>query len=86
MYPPKTPRVDLSLPSFDMPSAEIIITLFEHENMPYTDFSLINGTSNSKQSVNIGNLLASNCLSLSALKTLTDYILINDNKKRITID
>ena len=86
LYPPKTPRVDLSLPSFDMPSAEIIITLFEHENMPYTDFSLINGTSNSKQSVNIGNLLASNCLSLSALKTLTDYILINDNKKRITID
>lgn len=54
LYPPKAPRVDLSLPSFDMPSAEIIITLFEHENM-----------------------LASNCMSLSALKILMDYILIN---------
>ena len=60
-----------------MPSAEIIITLFEHENMPYTDVSLLNGTSNSKQSVNMGNLLASNCLSLSSLKMLIDYILIN---------
>ena len=60
-----------------MPSAEIIITLFEHENMPYTDVSLLNGTSNSKQSVNMGNFLASNCLSLSSLKMLIDYILIN---------
>lgn len=77
LYPPKAPRVDLSLPSFDMPSAEIIITLFEHENMPYTDVSLLIGTSKSKQKVNIGNLLASNCLSLSALKMLIDYILIN---------
>ena len=77
LHPVKTPRIDLNMPSSKRPSTDIFIDLVEHDNMPYTFISVLDGTESYKSRASNGNLTTNNFLDVNTLKLLIDYLLAN---------
>ena len=77
LHPVKTPRIDLNMPSSKRPSTDIFIDLVEHDNMPYTFISVLDGTESYKSIASNGNLTTNNFLDVNTLKLLIDYLLAN---------